>query len=310
MSYSDDDQRAYECCCSEKCNITDILSRKCPSLKATSSHFPLLVAKKLSEDDRDMLDSHLYDQFCELSMKYASLTSSIRDSLKQQKVTTAQLTEKLMDLVGFVPLRRGTERRLLEDRSQELKEATTIDDVFYILREYHSFFHHEIIKYIVEKLGTEEDKVELEKYIEDFTEYCKRSVFECPFPSGSKKSPHFVDLVMKVDSESMTRPYTLKAVRLFRKQVLTLLQITKYTLKLRNVEEGCLQLTFQIPRFLKMVVFPLNDEQRKSLKDLGIIKLECDGVSQPLTMAEPVIIKLAIITVVLAIVEVYYSLPS
>ena len=162
--------------------------------------------------------------------------------------------------------------------------------MFCILREYHSFFDYELIKYIIEKLGTEEDKANLEKYVEDFTEYCKRSVFECPFCSGSNMSPQFVDLVMKVDSETMVKPYTAKAVKVFQMQVSKLLQITKHTLKLCSVEEGCLLLTFQIPRFLKTAVFPLDSEQKKSLKDLGVIKLECDGVSQLLTTTEPVIV--------------------
>lgn len=309
----DDNQPAYECRCSVKCSITDVVSGKCPSLKSTSSHFPLLAAKNLSESNRNMLDSHLYMQFCELSMKYASLTSSVRDSLKQQKITAAQLAEKLMDLVGFVPLRQGNECRLLENRSPELKQAETTDEVFLILKEYHSFFNYELVKYIIEKLGTEEDKANLEKYVEDFTEYCKRSVFECPFPSGSKTSPHFVDLVMKVDSESMIKPYTLKAVELFRMQVSKLLQVTKYTLKLCNVEEGCLLLRFQIPRFLKTVVFPLNSEQKKSLKDLGVIKMECDGDSQWLAVAESVMViiisLLMLMIVMLAIVDLLYSLP-
>ena len=289
-----DDQFAYDCCCVPKCSITDIVSRKCPSQKSTSGIFPQLAAKNLSGNERDMLYGQLRMQFQVISTKYAKLTSSIRASLRQQGITAARLTENLMDLNGFLPLRcEGGGHRLLENKFSKMKEAETIDDVFVILKDYHSFFNHDIIDFIVEQVGTEEDKGNLEKYKEDFTEYCQRSIFECPSltsnPSVSEAgSSPFVELVMKVDSKSILEPYTAEAVNLFKFQVAKLLQITKYALQLCSAKEGCLQLTFQIPRFMKTIMFPLDAKQRKGLTELGIIKLECDGVSQPLTEEDSV----------------------
>ena len=291
-----DNQHAYECGCNKNCSLTDIISGKCDSPKSKGGLFPTLAVKNLSESDRKLLGGEITMQFRQISKKYASLTSSIRASLKQQGITPAQLAEKLMDLEGFLPLREGVKRRLLEDRFSEISKATSIDEIFRVLREYCSFYNHEIVEYIVEELGTAEDKAKLEKYKEDFTDYCRRSVFECPFSSGSEKSSHFVDLVMKVDSDTMVKPYTVKAVELFHTQVAKVLQVTKYTLHLWSVEEGCLQLTFHIPRFLKTIVFPLNAEQRKSLKELGVIKLDCDGISQPLSEPESVsVLRLSVI---------------
>ena len=282
-------QRAYECTCGKNCSLTDIISRKCDAPKSKGGFFPTLAAKNLSESDRKLLGGEITMQFRQISKKYASLTSSIRASLKQQGITPAQLAEKLMDLEGFLPLRKGeNERRLLESRVSELSEATSIEKIFLILKEYCSFYNHEIIEYIVEELGTKDDKAKLKKYREDFTEYCRRSVFECPFSSGSEKSSHFIDLVMKVDSDTMIKPYTVKAIELFHTQVAKLLQVTKYTLHLWSVEEGCLKVTFHIPQFLKMVIFPLNADQRSGLKELGVAKLDCDGIPQPLSGPEPV----------------------
>ena len=286
--YDSDDQHAYGCDCDEKCSITDIVSGKCPSPKSTTGLFPSLRTKNLSESDKNLLSGHLYTEFCQISRKYASLTSFIRKSLKQREVTPAQLTDKLMDLNGLIHLPEGTKHPLLEDRLLEIKSASTIDEIFIVLKEYSSFFNHEIIEYIVEELGTDEDKTKLEEYKENFMEYCQRQVFECPFYSRSKKSSRFIDLVMKVDSESVRKRYTMKALQVFCTQVAKLLQVTKHTLHLYSVEEGCLQVTFQIPRFLKTMVFPLNDKQRKLLKDLGVVRIDSDGLSQPLTEPEAV----------------------
>ena len=280
------EQQAYECGCGNNCSLTDIISGKCSAPKSKSGLFPTLAIKHLSESDRKLLSGEITTQFQQISKKYASLTSSLRSSLKQQGITPAQLAEKLMDLEGFVPLRKGEKHRLLEDRVSEFSEARSIEKIFLILKEYCSFYNHEIIKYIVEELGTKDDKAKLEKYREDFTEYCRRSVFECPFSSGSEKSSHFVDLVMKVDSDTVIERYSVKALELFHTQVAKLLQVTKYTLHLWSVEQGCLKLTFHIPRFLKMVIFPLSAYQKSSLKELGVAKLDCGGAPQ-LLQAKP-----------------------
>ena len=283
-----DGQQTYECGCGKKCSLTDIISGKCDAPKSKGGLFPTLAAKNLSKSNRKLLSGEISMQFRQMSKKYASLTPLIRASFKQQGITPTQLTEKLMNLEGFLPLREGAKRRLLENRFSEFSRATTIDGIFIILREYCSFYNHEIIEYIVEELDTEQDKANLNKYKRDFTEYCRRSVFECPFSSGSEKSSHFVDLVMKVDSDTMIEPYTMKAVELLHTQVAKVLQVTKYTLHLWSVEEGCLKVTFCILQFLKTVVLPLNADQSRDLKQLGIIKLECDGVCQPLSKSEPV----------------------
>lgn len=288
-SSGSDGQQAYECHCGKNCSLIDIISGKCDAPKSKGGLFPTLIAKNLSESDRKLLEGEITMQFHQISTKYASLTSSIRASLKQQEITTAQLAEKLMDLEGFLPLREGVKRQLLENRISEFSEARSIEEIFCILKEYCSFYNHEIIKYIVKELGTKDDKDKLEKYTEDFTEYCRRSVFECgPFSSGSEKSSHFINLVMKVDSDTMIEQYTVKAIQLFHTQVAKVLQVTKYTLHLWSVEEGCLKVTFRIPQFLKMVIFPLDADQRSSLKELGVAKLDCDGTPQPLSEPESV----------------------
>ena len=275
---------AYECCCSEKCSIIDIASGNCPTPKSTSSHFPLLAAQHLSESERGMLCGHLRKQFQEISRKYARLVQSIRKSLKNQGVKAVELTEKLVDLKGFIPLDEKAGHPLLQDRIPDMKKAETTDEVFSILSDYNSFFNHDIIEYIVDELGTDTDLATLEKYKNDFTEYCRRSVFECPFSICSKRSSHFVDLVMKVVSDSMIEPYSMEAIQLFRVQVATLLHITKYALKLCSVESGCLQLTFQIPHCLSSILFPLSADQRKGLMYLGVTNLVCDGVSKQVSI--------------------------
>ena len=280
QSSSPDSNSAYDCCCDDKCSIIDIASGKCPASKSLSTHFPVLAAQRLSKTERNLLCGHVRKQFEEISENFADLVDSVQESLNNRGVKAKELTKKLMYLKGFIPHNEVDGQLLLQDRISEMKEAETTDDVFDILSDYCSFFSYKIIKYIVKKLGTDGDKANLKTYEDNFTEYCRRSVFECPYCICPKKSPHFAELVMKVVSDSMIKPYSMEAIQLFQAEVSSLLYITKYTLKLCSVEEGCLQLNFQIPRFLSSILFPLHADQVKGLKDLGVTKMVCDGVSQ------------------------------
>ena len=46
-------------------------------------------------------------------------------------------------------------------------------------------------------------------------------------------------------------------------------------LRLCRVEDGCLQLIFQVPSFVQQVIFPLSSEQERALTAEGVIRLTC-----------------------------------
>ena len=52
--------------------------------------------------------------------------------------------------------------------------------MLFIIRDYFSFFNYHVIALIVDGLGTDQDKVELQNYEKEFDEYSKCKVYECP----------------------------------------------------------------------------------------------------------------------------------
>ena len=50
---------------------------------------------------------------------------------------------------------------------------------------------------------------------------------------------------------------------------------SKGVMRLCQVDEGCIQLTFQVPSFVQQVVFPLSKEQEKVLADMDVMELTC-----------------------------------
>ena len=163
---------------------------------------------------------------------------------------------------------------VLHQQFKNLEKADSIDDIFWILKDYMSFFNYHIIEHIIVVLGTEEDKVELKKYKTNFQQYAQRRVYECPPQFGPVSNADHADIFVKVDSRY--EDYTVIEIEVFSQKLSELLNVsTLGVLRLCTVEKGCFQLTFQVPSLVKEEIFPLSREQERALAARGVIRLTC-----------------------------------
>ena len=268
----------FGCGCGE-CPVQDFFIGNCPNPIRTISKFHYLDTSGLNEEERKDLEVQLHEDFKEINDKYASLTSSLRRSLRERKISPKELVDCLMDVQGYQPVSKSTDDceksvQLLENRYTEMEQAEDIAGVFKILSEYCSFLNYGIIAFLVKNLGSDNDKKKLAAYESDLEAYCRHHVFECPyFSRGGWKFP---DLVLKVDNKALSG-YTLSALRSFTTKIAQVLKVTKHCLMVRGIKEGCLEITFQIPPHIKDAIFPLSNDQREALRQLGVRSGVCGG---------------------------------
>ena len=165
---------------------------------------------------------------------------------------------------------------------EELKVAKTIREVFKILGDYFSFFSYDIIEHIVKGLGTKNNKAGLQSYKENFKQYAERRIFECPpeYSPVSDHPNHAPSLIVKLDVNHDN--YTVAAIETLRRRLSDIFHISpKGVLRLCQVEEGCVQLTFQMPSFVQQKIFPLSEEQEKALVAENVIRLTCGEYQFP-----------------------------
>jgi hypothetical protein len=270
----DEVETPYSCGCGE-CQPETFNMKLCVNPLETNCRFPYVNMKHMSDGEREELESRLREAFLSINREYAKFTYRLRKSLEQCNITPKELSDVLMDVRGCLPLAKHS--ILLEDRYDELRRAEDIARVFEILRDYSSFFNHELIAFIVEMVGTEKDRQNLALYQEKFAAYCKRHVFECP--SFSAKSNKLASFVLKVDqrmSLSESRIFTAESLLHFKSKVAEVFGVTKYSLKLCSVQEGCLEMLFQTPSYVMGVILSQLDEKRSDLCSLGIQKV-CFG---------------------------------
>ena len=191
-------------------------------------------------------------------------------SLMSRGVTVDELLSHLTILETIGPVKKEPSPNCYTN----LMNAQTIPKVFIALSNYLSFFNYDILDLIIKELGTEEDKQELQKYKDDFQLYAKRRVCECLPQFGPVSEMGHANIFVKVDSNYES--YTVQELRVFQNRLRGILHISSEgVLRLCRVEKGCFLLTFQVHSHVQQKIIPLSTEQRRALKEEGVIKLTC-----------------------------------
>ena len=245
-----------------------------PTPTTTSSSFPYLKVSGLTPEQQEGLSIRLCVESEDIVHKFWRLHSRVYKSLCERNVSVDKLVTHLLSLHAFDPVHKDSKKPALQNFFQELRSAGSIEDVLYIIRDYISFFNYRVIEHIIDELGTDQDKVELQNYEKDFDEYSKRRVYESPPEYGSKSSADHADLIIKLDS--VYEEFTVKELKKFQYRLSRIFYVSSQSvLRLCKVEEGCLQLIFEIPSFVQQEIFPLSSEQENALEAECVIRLTC-----------------------------------
>ena len=245
-----------------------------PAPPTTTTSFPYLKESGLTPEQQEGLSIRLCVESEDIICKFWRLHSRVYKSLCEQNISVDKLVTHLLLLDAFDPVSKATRKPVLQTFLQELRNAGSIEDVLWFIKDYFSFFNCRVIEHIVDGLGTDQDRVELQNYKKAFDEYSKRRIYECPPVYGPLSDADHANLVMKLDS--VYEKFTVKELKKFEYRLSRIFCVTPQSvLRLCRVEEGCLHLIFQVPSFVQQEIFPLSSEQESSLAAEGVIRLTC-----------------------------------
>ena len=273
---SKDDYGLYKCGCGQ-CD-SEI---KCPKPIPIDNTFPQINKyKDLSEDEKRVLKARLKRDSTKIMLSFHKLLSTFYKSLLARKVPAKQLVTHLSVIDAFEPIARSSPSHLIHEHSDVLNSVTDVEGVMKVIKLYSSFFNYEVLEHMIGQVGSDEDNQNLQKYKEEFIQYARRRIYECPSQMGVKNKRGHVDMIMKLDSKY--DDYSLSATKDDLRVALgELLHITPETLYLCEIDDGCILLTFQIPHFVQEVIFPLSAEQETTLLELGVLQLTCGDYHFP-----------------------------
>ena len=207
----------------------------------------------------------------EMVNKFQDLFSATTQSLKMKKVSVKELLCHLVGLGPHPPVYKDPKLPMFMRKLPALTKSKTIDEVMVVIGNYCSFFNFRMLERIIDKLGTGQDKKNLSKYRDDFDQYAKRHVFECPCEVGTV-SEGLANVFVTLDQTF--EGFTVRSLELFVENLRNVLKISAGAVfKLCRVEPGSLRLTFQLPYSMLQEIFPLSDQEEEALSCLGVEKL-------------------------------------
>ena len=263
----------FGCGCG-KCTFFSFIEKGCPTPLSSIGLFPYLDVSGLTYEQQQGLKQRLCCESQEIMMQFQKLVGATVKSLTKQQIPLSALRSLVMTLGAFDPVYKKSQVSAFYHCFKDLEKANEVSDIFWILKDYFSFFNYHIIEHIITELGTEEDNQNLQTYKEQFDQYAKRRIYECLPWFGPISETGHVDVFVKVDSKYDN--FSVKEVESFCWQLCRIYGITSHSVfRLCRVEKGCLQFMFQIPSFMQQELFPLSSEQQTALAEEGVIKLTC-----------------------------------
>ena len=273
-SQRDRSQRPSFGCGCGSCTFHSYIENGCPHPIPKTSSFPCVNVSGLTPEQKQELRSRLRVESQDIMFKFQQLLSTVYESLCERKIPVNKLITHLLSLGAFDPVSKDSQKPLLKTFFQELQNADSIEDVLWVIRDYFSFFNYRVIEHIVNGLGTDQDRVELQNYKKHFHQYSKRRIYECPPVYEPMSDAGHALLDIKVDSAY--EQFTVEELENFQYRLSKLFGVSPQSvLRLCRVEEGCLQLIFQVPSFVQKEIFPLSSEQESALAAEGVIRLTC-----------------------------------
>ena len=227
----------------------------------------------MKAEDYEKLKSRLYHESVTIMDAFGHLFSQIFRSISDQGVCVKSLIVHLKAYSAFTPIFKGEKELLLRDELSKLDlQNADVNDITSIVQDYCSFFNYRLLSFLVGHCGTDEDKEKLKQYKDNFAEYAKRRVIECPskFKEINENKAKFV---LKLDE--VYAQVTLRQIQLLECDICQILCVSH--LDLCHITDGCVQLTFQLPFFIQKKIFPLSSEQEDKFKALRVIRIDCEN---------------------------------
>lgn len=221
-------------------------------------------------------------------IQFYRVLSMFFSSLNERKISVDDIKTHLMVLDAFDDNDDNDDNQhqpVFHEQMDKLDNASTINEIFKVIKVFCSFVNYDLVEYLIDVIGVEEDRARLKEYKKSFEDYARRRIFECP-PKTAMSTAGQCDMYVKLDSHFSK--LSLNDLREFRFNISKILKVSHYIVRLYCIEKGCIRLTFQIPYFVKQRSFPLTSKQKDSLLQLGVRSLICGDYEFPIEVGYPI----------------------
>ena len=263
-----------------------------PSLTedAVSSDEPAVEFNSLDPHTRRDLQMKLEEELESITTLYSRYVRHIRKSLEAKGISASDLSSDLLTVTAFDHVEQKF--MLLSTHQEELEGAADLHKIFNLLvKHYASFLNYRIFQYIVGTYDIDHGHEDLKYpvHLKNYLNKLKVSEFMLINPLLETVATDSKELVLKMELESMRR---LAKIRDLQTAVAKILKINSLTLRLLDISEGCIVVTFLIPAPIVYFIFNertvLTEDQWQEFPANSIMWMKCNGCM--LSFSERVVI--------------------
>ena len=210
----------------------------------------------------------------QLQKSYIDITSQAAEYMSAN-ITVRKLRFSVLCLP---PALKKEHKAFIQKAKADIKEAESVDDIFYVVGGC-NYLNYSLLKHLIDLYGSDEMKEEMADYVMQIKAFRRKTRLEV-FSEVCEDKPEKDDgkfslLVTKHDMNWATA--TLEDVENFRLDVCRELSLYSFSLNLIVVAQGCVEVTWQVPRSLVTYIQGLIKPSSPSMMKHHVSTLTIDG---------------------------------
>ena len=231
--------------------------------------FPYLITSGLSAEEKDSLLERLVLETADIRLKFCTLASNFHESLLTRNVNVSKLNDEVH---AFHPY--------YYERVYKYR-ATDITTAVGLLHNNLNFHFYAVLRHLIAKLGSIDDRMALRNYESVHAEFCKHRLFECPDRIfGGARWEHEEELIVKKSNKTKSiNDITLTDVTAFVEEFRKEIKADEFSMRLLStgVEDSHSVFYFAMDTSLvnSDAAFPLSLERKERLMAAGVWHVSC-----------------------------------
>ena len=170
-------------------------------------------------------------------------------------------------------------KRFAREAKAQVKQAESSEDIIDVIGEHYDYLHYSLLKYVIDLYGGQKLKEKMAKYAEKikvFRMETRLQVFsEVCVGQPEEISQRFVKMVSKHQWD--WRTVTLEDIEKFRIEVCQELSLYDFSMNLKKIARGCVEVTWRVPRSLVTYIQNSIKPNSQSMMEHHVTTLTIDG---------------------------------
>ena len=176
----------------------------------------------------------LCDDMRKMTHEFGYLVTETCDSV-EERISVGMFASSILALRAYEPAPEERDRSLLDEHREEIKKAKTVSEIFNILCPYWNYLNYELLEYIIELYGTNDDAARLASYCEKLHKFCERRTFEVSMLESFTAQKNFVVML------DVREGITFKEFHRIKGRIAKILHVKQSALIIQNMDGGIAQ---------------------------------------------------------------------